>query len=65
MAKTYTEEQKAKILKKADETSVMAASKEFGVSRAAITAWKKAAEPGSGNEENRGKGKVRGEEGRQ
>ena len=42
--KTYTAEQKAEIIKRADETSVLAASKEFGVSRAAITAWKKAAE---------------------
>ena len=41
--KTYTEEQKAEILKKAEETSVMAASKEYGVSRAAIIKWRDSA----------------------
>ena len=41
--KTYTEEQKAEILKKAEETSIAAASKEFGVSRATVMKWKAAA----------------------
>jgi len=41
--KTYTEEQKAEIVKKAAETSVLAASKEFGVSRAAIIKWRDSA----------------------
>ena len=34
--KVYTEEQKAEILKKVEETNVATASREFGVSRAAI-----------------------------
>lgn len=38
--KTYTDLQKAEILKKADETSVSAASKEFGVARKTIANWK-------------------------
>ncbi len=42
--KNWTEEQKAEILKKAKETSVMAASKEFGVAWATISAWKKKTE---------------------
>ena len=41
--KTYTDAQKAEILKRAEETSISAASKEFGVSRVAITNWKAAA----------------------
>ena len=41
--KTYTEKQKAEIVKKAAETSVMAASKEYGVSRAAIVKWRDSA----------------------
>ena len=40
--KTYTEEQKAEILKRAEETSVSAAAKEFGVSVMSITRWKAA-----------------------
>ncbi len=42
--KNWTDEQKAEILKKAKETSVLAASKEFGVAWATISAWKKKAE---------------------
>ncbi len=42
--KNWTDEQKAEILKKAEETSVLAASKEYGVARATISAWKKKAE---------------------
>ena len=38
--KTYTEEQKAEILKKASETSITEASKEFGVDRKTIRSWK-------------------------
>ena len=41
--KNYTDAQKAEILKKAEETSVAAASKEYGVSRVTITKWKAAA----------------------
>ncbi len=42
--KNWTDEQKAEILKKAKETSVLAASKEYGVAWATISAWKKKAE---------------------
>ncbi len=42
--KNWTNEQKAEILKRAEETSAMAASKEFGVARTTIIAWKKKAE---------------------
>ena len=42
--KTWTDEQKAEILKKAEETSMLAASKEFGVARTTIIAWKKKAD---------------------
>ncbi len=42
--KIWTDEQKAEILKKAKETSVLAASKEYGVAWATISAWKKKAE---------------------
>ncbi len=42
--KNWTEEQKAEILKKAKETSVLAVSKEYGIARATISAWKKQAE---------------------
>ena len=38
--KTYTEEQKAEILKKASESSITEASKEFGVDRKTIRSWK-------------------------
>ena len=38
--KNYTEAQKAEILKKAEETSVSAASKEYGVDRKTINSWK-------------------------
>ena len=38
--KVYTEEQKAEILKKVEETNVATASKEFGVSQAAIIKWR-------------------------
>ena len=41
--KVYTEEQKAEILKKAEETNVSTAAKEFGVSRAAIIKWRDSA----------------------
>ena len=41
--KTYTEEEKQAILKRAAETSALAASKEMGVSRAAIMKWQKEA----------------------
>ena len=41
--KVYTEEQKAEILKKAKETNVSTAAKEFGVSRAAIIKWRDSA----------------------
>jgi len=42
MARMYfTDEQKAEILKKAEETSIIAVSKEFGVSRVSINRWKK------------------------
>ncbi len=40
--KTYTDAQKAEILKKAEETSIAAASKEFGVTRVTIMKWKAA-----------------------
>lgn len=42
--KNWTEEQKAEILKRAEETSAVAASKEFGVARSTIIAWKKKAD---------------------
>ncbi len=42
--KNWTEEQKAEIVKKAKETSVLAVSKEYGIARATISAWKKTAE---------------------
>lgn len=42
--KNWTDEQKAEILKRAKETSVLAASKEYGVAWATISAWKKKAE---------------------
>ncbi len=42
--KNWTEEQKTDILKKAKETSVLAVSKEYGIARATISAWKKKAE---------------------
>jgi len=42
--KTYTDAQKAEILKKAEETSIAAAAKEFGVNRLTITKWKAAAD---------------------
>ncbi len=42
--KNWTDEQKAEILKKAKETSVLAVSKEYGIARATISAWKKKAE---------------------
>ena len=38
--KNYTDAQKAEILKKAEETSISAASKEFGVDRKTIRSWK-------------------------
>ena len=38
--KTYTEAQKAEILKKAAETSISAAAKEYGVDRKTISSWK-------------------------
>lgn len=38
--KTYTEEQKMEILKKAEETSVAAAAKEYHVSAVTISRWK-------------------------
>ena len=38
--KTYTDVQKAEILKKAAETNISTAMKEYGVSRGAIMAWK-------------------------
>ena len=38
--KNYTEEQKAEILKKAEETSISAAAKEYGVDRKMISSWK-------------------------
>jgi len=41
--KMYTEEEKQAILKRAAETSALAASKEMGVSRAAIMKWQKEA----------------------
>ena len=41
--KTYTDLQKAEILKKAEETTVSAAAKEFGVDRKTIASWKAAA----------------------
>ena len=41
--KKYTDEQKAEILKFAEENSASAASKEFGVSRMTIAAWRSAA----------------------
>ena len=41
--KVYTEEQKAEIVKKAEETNVSTAAKEFGVSRAAIIKWRDSA----------------------
>ena len=39
--KYFTDEQKAEILKKIEETSIIAVSKEFGVSRVSINRWKK------------------------
>ena len=42
--KNYTDEQKAEILKKAEETSVSEASKEYGVARKTISEWKSSAE---------------------
>ena len=48
----------SEIVKKAEETSVLATSKEFGVSRAAITAWKKAAELEATTKKVRGKAKA-------
>ena len=39
--KSYTEEEKQAILKRAAETNISAAAKEFGVSRMAITNWQK------------------------
>ena len=41
--KTYTEEQKAEILKYAEDTSVAAAARQYGVSNMTITRWKTAA----------------------
>jgi len=38
--KNYTETQKAEILRKAEETSVSAAAKEYGVDRKTINSWK-------------------------
>ena len=38
--KNYTDAQKAEILKKAEETSVSAAAKEYGVDRKTISSWK-------------------------
>ena len=38
--KTYTEAQKAEILKRAAETSITEASREFGVERKTIRSWK-------------------------
>ena len=58
--KIFTEEQKAEIVKKAEETSVTAASKEFGVSRAAIIKWRdsgKAKKTGEKVKEKAGKAK--------
>jgi transcriptional regulator with XRE-family HTH domain len=48
--KTYTEEEKQAILKRAAETSALAASKEMGVSRAAIMKWQKEAKEAAGAE---------------
>ena len=42
--KNYTDEQKAEILKKAEETSIAEASKEYGVAWKTISAWKVSAE---------------------
>ena len=42
--KNWTDAEKAEILKKAEETSVLAASKEYGVARTTVAAWKKKAE---------------------
>ena len=44
--KSYTEEEKQAILKRAAETNISAAAKEFGVSRMAIINWKKKDEKG-------------------
>ena len=43
----FTDEQRDEILKRAEETSVAAAAREFGVSRATIINWKNAAEEGA------------------
>lgn len=42
--KTYTDAQKAEILKKAEETSIAEASKEYGVAWKTISAWKASAD---------------------
>ena len=58
--KTYTDAQKAEILKKAEETSISAASKEYGVSRMTITNWKAAAGVTAGKIEARKKTRATG-----
>jgi len=45
--KNFTDEQKAEILKRAEETSVAAASREFNVSKVTIFRWRSATEEGA------------------
>ena len=48
--KVFTVEQKAEILKKAEETNVSTAAREYGVSRAAIIKWRDSAKAGKASE---------------
>jgi len=59
--KTYTEEEKQAILKRAAETSALAASKELGVSRAAIMKWQKDAKVEEAPAEKKTRGKKKAE----
>jgi len=53
--KNYTEEQKAEILKKAEETSIAEASKEYGVAWKTIKVWQTSAEKTARSSVRKGK----------